>query len=262
MEWYIYVILVVAGTVAGFINMLAGSGSLITLPLLMFIGLPPTVANATNRIGILIQSIVGSASFRKQKAFTFRESVWFVIPSVAGSVLGALIASNFNEDLMRKVIGGLLLFMFFMILYKPERWIVAKRHDLHKAPKAWVFVVFFAIGVYGGFIQAGVGFFLLAGLIYGGGTDIIKANALKVFITGIFTIFAISVFIFSSHIDYKTGLILASGNALGAWLGSRVAVSWGPKFVRIVLLVIVFVSSLELTGVIDLMVKGIRTLLA
>lgn len=131
MEWYIYVILVAAGIVAGFINMLAGSGSLITLPLLMFIGLPPTVANATNRIGILIQSIVGSASFRKQKTFTFRESVWFVIPSAAGAVLGALIASNFNEELMRRVIGGLLLFMFFMILYKPERWIAAKRHDLH-----------------------------------------------------------------------------------------------------------------------------------
>ncbi|MFO7573594.1 MAG: sulfite exporter TauE/SafE family protein [Bacteroidales bacterium] len=262
MEWYIYVILVAAGIIAGFINMLAGSGSLITLPLLMFIGLPPTVANATNRIGILIQSIVGSASFRKQKAFTFRESVWFVIPSAAGAVLGALIASNFNEELMRRVIGGLLLFMFFMILYKPERWIVARNLDLHKAPKAWVFVVFFAIGVYGGFIQAGVGFFLLAGLIYGGGTDIIKANALKVFITGIFTIFAIGVFIFSSQIDYKIGFILASGNAVGAYLGSRVAVSWGPKFVRIVLLVVVFVSSLELTGVIDLIVKGIRALFA
>jgi uncharacterized protein len=262
MEWYIYVILVAAGIVAGFINMLAGSGSLITLPLLMFIGLPPTVANATNRIGILIQSIVGSASFRKQKAFTFRESVWFVIPSAAGSILGALIASNFNEELMRRVIGGLLLFMFFMILYKPERWIAAKRHDLHKAPKLWVFVVFFAIGVYGGFIQAGVGFFLLAGLVYGAGTDIIKANALKVFITGVFTLFALVIFAVSASIDWKIGFILASGNAIGAWLGSRVAVSWGPKFVRIVLLVVVFVSSLELTGVIDLMVKGIRTLLA
>lgn len=260
MEWYIYVILIVAGVVSGFINMLAGSGSLITLPVLMFIGLPPTVANATNRIGILIQSIVGSASFRQQKTFTFRESIWFVIPSVAGSVFGALIASNFNEEVMRRVIGGLLVFMFFMILYKPERWIVAKSHDLHKAPKAWVFVVFFAIGVYGGFIQAGVGFFLLAGLVYGAGTDIIKANALKVFITGAFTLFAVVVFVASAQIDYKAGFILATGNAIGAYFGSRVAVSWGPRFVRIVLLVVVSVSALELTGVIDLMVKGIRTL--
>lgn len=262
MEWYIYVILIVAGIVAGFINMLAGSGSLLTLPVLMFIGLPPTVANATNRIGILVQSIVGTASFRQQKTFTFRESLWFVIPSVVGSVLGALIASNFNEEMMKRIIGGLLLFMFFMILYKPEKWIVAKSQDLHKAPKAWVFVVFFAIGVYGGFIQAGVGFFLLAGLVYGAGTDLIKANALKVVITGIFTLFALVVFVISDQIDYKAGLILASGNAIGAYIGSRVAVSWGPKFVRIILLVVVFVSALELTGVIDLMINGIRTLFA
>ncbi|MBM3421054.1 MAG: sulfite exporter TauE/SafE family protein, partial [Bacteroidetes bacterium] len=96
MEWYIYLILVLAGIIAGFVNTLAGSGSLLTLPLLMFIGLPPTVANATNRIGVLVQSAVSSASFRHQKTFRFRESVWFVVPSVLGSILGAGIAANFN----------------------------------------------------------------------------------------------------------------------------------------------------------------------
>ncbi|MBE0674182.1 MAG: sulfite exporter TauE/SafE family protein [Bacteroidales bacterium] len=260
MEWYLYFILVAAGIVAGFINTLAGSGSLLTLPLLMFIGLPPTVANATNRVGILVQSIVSSASFRHQKTFTVRESIWFVIPSVVGSVLGALIAANFNEQLMRTIIGFLLLFMFFMILYKPERWIAADAVNLHKRPKAWVFVVFFLIGVYGGFIQAGVGFFLLAGLVYGAGVNLVKANALKVFITLSFTIFAFIVFAFAGQINYKIGLILASGNAVGAFMGARVAVSWGPRFVRVVLLVVVFVSALELTGALDFLIGIARSL--
>jgi len=260
MDWYIYVVLVVAGVIAGFINTLAGSGSLLTLPLLMFIGLPPTVANATNRIGVLLQSAVGSASFRHQKVFEYRESLWFVIPSVIGSVIGAFIAAGFNEQLMRIIIGVLLLFMFFMILYKPEKWISTHHVDLHKRPKFLIFVVFFLIGVYGGFIQAGVGFFLLAGLVYGAGANLVKSNALKVFITFSFTLFAVAVFAVTGQIDYKIGLILASGQVVGAYIATRVAVSWGPKFVRIVLLVVVFVSSLELTGVIDLIIKTIRNL--
>lgn len=260
MEWYIYVALVVAGIIAGFINTLAGSGSLLTLPLLMFIGLPPTVANATNRIGVLLQSAVGSASFRHQKVFEFRESLWFVIPSVAGSILGAFIAAGFNEQVMRTIIGVLLFFMFFMILYKPEKWITGQAVNLHNRPRLVILVVFFLIGVYGGFIQAGVGFFLLAGLVYGAGVNLVKANALKVFITFCFTIFAIAVFIFTGQIDYKIGFILGGGQMVGAYIASRIAVSWGPKFVRVVLLVVVLISSLELTGVIDLMIKAVRSI--
>jgi uncharacterized protein len=260
MEWYIYAALIVAGIIAGFINTLAGSGSLLTLPLLMFIGLPPTVANATNRIGVLLQSAVSSASFRQQKIFTIRESLWFVIPSVIGSVVGAMIAASFNEQIMRTIIGVLLIFMFFMILYKPERWINGREVDLQKRPKALVFIVFFLIGVYGGFIQAGVGFFLLAGLVYGAGTNLIKSNALKVFITLSFTVFAVAVFMITGQIDYRIGLILASGQVVGAFIASRIAVSWGPKFVRWVLLVVVFISALELTGVIDFIVRTFRNI--
>jgi hypothetical protein len=150
--------------------------------------------------------------------------------------------------------------MFFMILYKPEKWISTHQVNLHKRPKFLIFVVFFLIGVYGGFIQAGVGFFLLAGLVYGAGANLVKSNALKVFITFCFTVFAVIVFVITGQIDYKIGLILASGQVVGAYVATRVAVSWGPKFVRIVLLVVVFVSSLELTGVIDLIIKTVRNL--
>jgi uncharacterized protein len=260
MEWYIYVALILAGVIAGFINTLAGSGSLLTLPLLMFLGLPATVANATNRIGVLLQSAVGSASFRHQKVFSVRESLWFVIPSVIGSIVGALIAAGFNEQIMRTLIGILLFFMFFLILLKPERWINGRDVDLRKRPKFLVFIIFFLIGVYGGFIQAGVGFFLLAGLVYGAGTNLVKSNALKVFITLSFTIFAVVIFMITGQIDYEIGIILGAGQMVGAYIGSRVAVSWGPKFIRIVLLVVVLISSLELTGVIELVIKAIRNL--
>ena len=98
MEWYVYPAIVLAGFFSGFINTVAGSGSLITLPLLMALGLPANVANGTNRIGILLQNVVGTASYHKQKVLDFRGSMKLVIPAVAGSVIGARIAVDINEE--------------------------------------------------------------------------------------------------------------------------------------------------------------------
>ncbi len=247
MEWYIYVLIVLAGIFAGFINTLAGSGSLITLPLLIALGLPANVANGTNRIAILLQNVVGVSSFRYQKILDFRSSVKLVIPAVIGSVLGAFIAVDINEEIMRKTIGGLLLFMFFVILWKPSRWL---REQQGKSPLPyWIrAIIFFVIGIYGGFIQAGVGVFLLSGLVLGAGYDLVKANAVKVLIILIYTAFALSVFILNDQVNYSYGLILAAGNMTGAFLGARVAVKWGPKFVRYLLLATIIIASAKMLG--------------
>lgn len=252
MEWYAYPAIIAVGIIAGFINVMAGSGSLLTLPLLMFLGLPATVANGTNRIAIFLQNVVAVGSFKKQKVFEYREGLWLVIPATAGSLIGALIAVNFNEQILRIFIGGLLIFMFFIILIKPERWIREQAGTVDGSPKFWRIVIFFFIGIYGGFIQAGVGFFLLAGLVLAVGTDLVKANALKVFIILIYTGFALVIFFINGQVDLRVGLILAVGNMLGAWIGARTAVSWGPRFVRIILLLAILVSALKILGVFDL----------
>jgi uncharacterized membrane protein YfcA len=108
------------------------------------------------------------------------------------------------------------------------------------------FFIFFMIGVYGGFIQAGVGFFLLGGLVLGAGMDLVKANAIKNFLVFLYTPFALAVYIFANQVDYKAGLILSVGSVTGAWLGTRSAVSWGPVFVRYVLLIAVLISAIQL----------------
>jgi len=252
MEWYAYPAIIAVGIIAGFINVMAGSGSLLTLPLLMFLGLPANVANGTNRIAIFLQNVVAVGSFKKQKVFEYREGLWLVIPATAGSLLGALLAVNFNERILSLFIGGLLIFMFFIILLKPERWIKEQAGSVDGSPRFWRIVIFFFIGIYGGFIQAGVGFFLLAGLVLSVGADLVKANALKVFIILIYTGFALVIFFINGQVDLRVGLILAVGNMLGAWIGARTAVSWGPKFVRIILLLAIFVSALKILGVFDL----------
>ena len=112
-------------------------------------------------------------------------------------------------------------------------------------------IIFFGIGLYGGFIQAGVGFFLLGGLVLGAGYDLIKANAIKVFITLLFTVPALIVFILNNQVNFILGFVLAIGSMLGAFVGAKVAVSWGPKFVRYVLLTAILASALKLFGAFD-----------
>ncbi|HOO65567.1 MAG: sulfite exporter TauE/SafE family protein [Bacteroidales bacterium] len=255
MEWYMYLAVIAAGLFAGFVNTLAGSGSLITLPLLMFLGLPANVANGTNRIGVFVQSLVSSTSFKKQKLFTVHEGLRMSLPALAGALLGSLIAVRINERIMELLIGGLLVIMFFIILYKPEQWVRDHAQSATMKRRWWVPVIFFLIGIYGGFIQAGVGFFLLGALVLGAGLGLTKANAHKVFIVAVMTTIALVVFIASDQIHYLYGIVLAAGQGVGAWLGSRVAVSWGPRVVRIILLVAIMASALKLTGVFDLMVR-------
>lgn len=251
MEWYIYPAIIIVGIIAGFINTLAGSGSLLTLPLLMFLGLPANVANGTNRVGVLLQSMVGAFSFRKQKVFEFSEGTILLLPATLGSLLGAIIAVDINEQIMESIIGGLLAFMFIVILVKPEKWIKQQAGKIDRKPKFLNILISFLIGIYGGFIQAGVGFFLLAWLVLGVGADLVKANALKVFIVMGFTLVALVVFFLNGQVNLRIGLILAVGNMAGAWIAARTAVSWGPKFVRWVLLLAILVAALKLLGVLD-----------
>ncbi len=251
MEWYIILAVIGVGFLAGFINTLAGSGSLLTLPLLMFLGLPANIANGTNRIGILFQSIVASGSFKQKKVLDLKVGIWLGIPSIAGAIVGSLWAINLTDEIMKMFIGFLLVVMFFVILYKPETWIKGQAGKVNEKPSILQMIIFFGIGLYGGFIQAGVGFFLLGGLVLGAGYDLIKANAIKVFITLLFTVPALIVFILNNQVNFILGFVLAIGSILGAFVGAKVAVSWGPKFVRYVLLTAILASALKLFGAFD-----------
>lgn len=246
MDFWMYVLVVLVGFVAGFINTIAGSGSLLTLPLLIFLGLPANIANGTNRIGVLLQSLVAVGSFKQKKVFEWKEGIWLSIPAIVGSFVGAAFAVNLDDQLMNRVIGGLLIFMFFLMIYKPEKWIKKQEQMVHAKPSVIQLLIFFAIGFYGGFIQAGVGFFLLAGLVLGAGFDLLKANAIKVLIVFAFTLVALAVFIYNDQVDYKLGLILAIGSMAGAWVATHVAIKKGSEFIRWFVLAAVFVFAVKL----------------
>lgn len=246
MDFWLYVLVIFVGAAAGFINTLAGSGSLLTLPVLIFLGLPANVANGTNRIGILMQSIAAVGGFKKKKVFEWSEGIWLTLPAAIGALIGSMVAVDIDELLMNRIIGVLLVFMFVLLLAKPERWLNPTNPKTNIRLTPLRFVVFMAIGFYGGFIQAGVGYFLLAGLVLGAGVDLVKANAIKVLITFVFTVLALGVFIYNNQVDYLIGITMGVGNMLGAWVATHVAVKKGAVFIRWFLLVCVFAFALKL----------------
>ena len=253
MEWYHFLLVVLIGVFAGFINTLAGGGSLLSLPLLIFLGLPANVANGTNRIAILLQNMVAVASFKQQKILDQKTGLYLGIPAFIGAFIGAQLAADIDEKILEYIIAGILIMMFFLIIIKPNKWLKGDNGEREK-PGILKMIVFFFIGMYGGFIQAGVGFFLLTGLVLGAGFDLVKANALKVFIVLIYTPIALVVFMYEGHVDYLIGLTLAAGNMAGAFIASRMAVKKGATFVRYILLFALLAMAAKLFGFLDFLV--------
>ena len=158
-------------------------------------------------------------------------------------------AVDIQAAVLQKMIGGLLVVMFFMILLDPNTW-VKSNIEKAKAQFPWVrFLIFLGIGFYGGFIQIGVGFFMLGGLVLGCGYDLLKANALKVLLILIYTFGALIIFVWYDLVDWRTGLILACGNMAGAWNGTRLSVKWGAKYIRYILLLALVMVALKLFGI-------------
>ena len=235
---------------AGFINTLAGSGSAVTLPALMLLGLPANVANGTNRVGIVLGTLSGVSAFRRRGVLDVRGAAMLSVPAVLGSVVGAQVAVNLDEELMRRVIGALMLVMLLVIVARPKRWLQGEMEEMAGRPNWWQLLLFFAIGAYGGFIQVGVGIFLLSGLVLGMGYDLVRANGVKVAIVLSLTIAALWVFVRNGQVRWDMGLVLAIGNVIGAWLGARVAVERGTVWVRRLLIVIVVFSAVRFLGVV------------
>lgn len=248
MDWYIFPLIIAAGFAAGFINTLAGSGSLITLPLLIFIGLPANVANGTNRVAVLLQTAVAVKRFQGSGTLDLKRGLQLTVPAIIGAIIGAQIAVNLNEQVMETVIGVLMVVMLLVVLVRPKRWLVGRPEMLAQRPGWLPLLIFFLIGIYGGFIQAGVGVFLLAGLVLGTGYELVRANAVKNLIVMVFTLFALIVFIMNDQVEWLPALVLAVGNMLGAWVAARMAIDKGAEFIRWILIAVIIVSAFVLLG--------------
>lgn len=240
-----WLLLASGGLVAGIVNTLAGGGSLLTVPLLVFLGLPATTANGTNRIGVLFQNLVSTLRFRSEGLDGLRGATPILAAVVVGSIIGATIASLLPAEIFRRVFGVAMVLMLYPMLRTTRK----RSSERPPAPRAgWLNqVIFFSIGLYGGAIQAGVGIFLIAALARSG-LDLVRANAIKVVIIGVLTLVAVPVFILQDQVDWPMASALVVGFGIGGELGARAALIGGERLIRPVLILSVLALSGRMLG--------------
>jgi hypothetical protein len=238
-------LLALGGLAAGVVNTLAGGGSLLTVPLLVFMGLPATMANGTNRIGVLSQNIVSTLRFRREGFDGIRGALPLLIPIVIGSVLGAWVASSMSAEIFRKVFGVAMIGLLYPMLHTARK----QRTEDAREPRSRLAnsLIFFGIGLYGGAIQAGVGLFLIAALARSG-LDLVRANAIKVVVIGVLTLVAVPVFIAHDQVDWLLASALVVGFAFGGEIGARAAVLGGERLIKPVLVISVLAMAGRMLG--------------
>ncbi|MDE3740222.1 sulfite exporter TauE/SafE family protein [Maribacter polysaccharolyticus] len=245
-EWYHYVLIIPIGFIVGFINTIAGGGSLLTLPVLIFLGLPPNVANGTNRVAIVIQTAMATAGFKSKKVSTFPFNLYLGTSALMGSIIGAYLAVDIKGETFNKILAIIMIVVVLIIIFKPK---IRSEEFLErtKGKYLWLNIVaFFFFGIYGGFINAGIGFIIILFLHYVSQMTLVRANATKVVVVLLYTVSALIVFVLNDKVNWGVGLVLAFGNGSGAWLASRVSVKKGDGFIKKFIVVMVILMAIKL----------------
>lgn len=242
-----YLAVFVVGLLTGALNIFAGGGSLITIPLLILLGVPAVTANGTVRLGIITQNINATLAFRKKNLLPWREALFLTFPAVMGSLLGSKLVISMQDEVFARLLSIALITSLIFMQAKNTRWF-QRRFTINNVllRKILLFVAFFAIGIYGGAIQAGVGFIIIFALNFLTDDDINRINAIKCFIVLFFTLPAFVVFTLSGKVVWGYALVLAAGSSLGAWAAVHMSVKKGEGFVRLIITAATVVFAVKL----------------
>ena len=240
LAWWMVPVLLAAGLAGGFINTLAGGGSMVTVPALMLLGMPADYANGTNRLGVLQQSLTGARGFDKSGKLDKSAILPMLAPTISGAVIGVLIASYIPPNALKPILLGAMIAIALAMLVFPD--VIAPpegspTYTLKERPLGTLML--FGAGLYGGFAQAGVGFILIAALAVGLRYDLVRTNALKVVCTALFSVTALAVFVATGNVDWVPGIILAAGTTAGAMASVRFAVNVDQRVMKWLLFVMV-----------------------
>ena len=245
-QWYHYPLLVAVGFAVGFINTVAGGGSLLSLPTLIFLGLPAPVANGTNRVAIVIQTALATAGFKSKGISTYPFNVYLGVSAFFGSILGAYIAIDVKGETFNRILAIIMVAVVLIIIFKPKMRLEEMQERL-TGKYLWLsIVVFFFFGIYGGFINAGLGFLMMLFMHFVNRMNLVRVNATKVAVVFIYMLSALAVFAFNDKVNWKLGFILAIGNGTGAWVASRFSVKKGDGFIKTFLIVAVIAMAIKL----------------
>jgi len=245
------VLLFAVGLVAGVINAIAGGGSFLTLPMMIFLGLPPTVANGTNRLAVLTNSVGALRSFQKKGLVQGPWLKFAIPPALLGAGLGSWGAVVVGDLAFRRVLAGAMVAMAVWSLWQGRNGASGDgEQPLPTGRRRWLFLGgWFVAGLYGGFIQAGVGFIIL-GLTTAAGLDLIRGNALKMAAVLAFTPLTLLIFFAGGKVDWIMAFWLACGNYLGGIAGVHLQVLKGQAWVRnfVTAMIVIFAVRLIFGG--------------
>ncbi len=243
--WLVYPTLIAAGFIAGIVNAIAGGGSFLTLPALMFLGgLDAKIANATNRVAVLLSSGSSTAVFHRHGHLDWSAAVRIAVPTLGGVPFGVALVWYLPKDVFQMVFGALFLVMAVFLALRPKALLNPEKPMLHS--RLAETLVFGALGVYMGFLQAGMGVLLLVAMAVFHARELVGANAIKAFIAFAATIFALVGFIWLGQVRWVPGLVMAIGNFAGGLVGARLAIHKGQKFIFVFLILVMIATGIKL----------------
>lgn len=234
------------GLFVGFVNVIAGGGSLISIPAMIFMGLPPNIANASSRVGILFQNLVAVQVFNSKgfKKDTF--TVGVSLSALAGSILGTYWAVSVSNEVLNIILAIAMIVMFVLILINPKRFHKNAEEQLSSS-RQWVsIIIFFFIGIYGGFLQAGTAILMMAVLNLVNNLNLIKVNFMKVFVVLGMNTLSLIIFHYKGIINWPFGLAMAAGTAIGGYYGTLFSIEKGEVWVRRITLATILAMALKL----------------
>lgn len=248
MEYFEFLFLFIIGIISGFINVMAGGGSALTLPVLIFMGLDSAMANGTNRIAIITQNMAAVTSFRKLDVHEFERSFSLTLWALPGAIAGAILAVNVGDEMFQRILGVVLIATVITIII-PQKTNGAQSSPPSKLREKLIYPAMFVIGFYGGFIQVSVGFLFMAALYHLLKMNLVYVNMHKVTIVLMYMVPALLVFAWTGNVNWGLGLVLGAGGALGGWWAAHVSVKEGEKAIRAILAVAIIVMALKLFNV-------------
>lgn len=274
MELWQYLLLAALGVAAGIVNVIAGGGTLLTLPAMILMGVDPQTANGSNRIAILAQNLTAITSFRKRGFSDFRLSFTLALATLPGAIAGALVGTRVSGVLFNRLLAVVMICVIAMMVAKrlkkkkqtTEGEVVAKESTeetespstgpsscegaygtrLSRGRLVTGHLCMIGVGFYGGFIQAGVGFLFIAAMHNIMGIDLVRVNMHKVFIIAVYTLAALSVFLVEGNVLWPLGLVVAVGTSIGGWIGAHLSVNKGEGFIRLVIEIALAVMAVKL----------------
>lgn len=240
-DWSSYALLALAGAVSASVNVVAGGGSFVTLPVLIFLGLPPGVANATNRVGVFVQSASAVWGFGRRGMLDWRSALWAGVPACLGAIAGTGLALFVGDAAFRRILAVLMVAVTLLTL----SWSGRVPGPPRPRRPAWTASAFVLVGLYGGFVQAGVGFFILA-VTSAVGLDLRRGNIVKVLCVSLLTTLSLAIFASQGRVVWPAGLALATGSVVGSELGVRLALRTPERGLRVIVTAAVLLFAVRL----------------